>query len=140
MIFAVYDCNVVASAIGWGGTPRYCLDLAFAGQVRICVTTDIWQEYDATIAEVMRREQRTADVPKALAILLKIAHFAEPAPLGKPRSRDPKDDIYLACAVGAGAQAIVTNDRDLLVLQKPFGVQICTPIEFLKLVRSQSSL
>jgi predicted nucleic acid-binding protein len=55
----------------------------------------------------------------------------EPRPLGKPRSRDVKDDPYLACALGAGAKLIVTRDGDLLALGKPFGIQIITPRELL---------
>ncbi len=55
----------------------------------------------------------------------------EPAPLGKQRSRDVKDDPYLACALGAGAKMIVTRDNDLLVLGEPFGIQIITPRELL---------
>ena len=55
----------------------------------------------------------------------------EPVPLGKQRSRDVKDDPYLACALGAGAKIIVTRDGDLLVLGKPFGIQMITPREFL---------
>jgi predicted nucleic acid-binding protein len=54
-----------------------------------------------------------------------------PAPLGKQGSRDPKDDPYLACALGAGARIIVTRDDDLLALGKPFGIQILTPRELL---------
>ncbi len=55
----------------------------------------------------------------------------EPAPLGKQRSRDLKDDPYLACALGAGAKILVTRDGDLLTLGKPFGIQIITPRELL---------
>jgi predicted nucleic acid-binding protein len=55
----------------------------------------------------------------------------EPAPLGKQRSRDVKDDPYLACALGAGAKIIVTRDDDLLALGKPFGIQMMTPRELL---------
>ncbi len=55
----------------------------------------------------------------------------EPAPLGKQRSRDVKDGPYLACALGAGAKIVVTRDADLLVLGKPFGIQIITPRELL---------
>jgi predicted nucleic acid-binding protein len=63
--------------------------------------------------------------------------LVEPAPLGKPRSRDVKDDPYLACALAAGAKVIVSRDEDLLVLQKPFGIQILTPRELLmKLTRT----
>lgn len=58
--------------------------------------------------------------------------LVEPAPLGKPRSRDAKDGPYLACALAAKAKFIVTRDQDLLALQKPFGIQIITPRELLR--------
>ena len=60
-----------------------------------------------------------------------IVKRVEPAQLGKQRSRDSKDDPYLACALGAGAKIIVSRDADLLVLGKPFGIQIMTPRELL---------
>ena len=63
--------------------------------------------------------------------------LVEPAPLGKQRSRDAKDDPYLACALAAGAKIIVSRDDDLLALGKPFGIQIVTPRELLaKLTRT----
>ena len=65
--------------------------------------------------------------------------MVEPAPLGKRRSRDLKDDPYLACALGAGAKLIVTSDRDLLDLEKPFGIKIVTPVELLLLVRRKTN-
>ena len=54
-----------------------------------------------------------------------------PAPLGKQRSRDARDDPYLACALGASAGLIVSRDQDLLVLGKPFGVEIIAPRQML---------
>ena len=55
----------------------------------------------------------------------------EPAPLGRQRSRDPKDDPYLACALAAGARMMASRDEDLLALEKPFGISIITPRELL---------
>ncbi|MDE3065969.1 MAG: PIN domain-containing protein [Verrucomicrobiota bacterium] len=55
----------------------------------------------------------------------------DPAPLGKQRSRDAKDDPYLACALAAGAKIVVSRDDDLLTLEKPFGIEIITPRELL---------
>jgi predicted nucleic acid-binding protein len=57
--------------------------------------------------------------------------LVEPVPLGKQRSRDAKDDPYLACALAAGATIIVSRDEDLLALKKPFGIAILTPRELL---------
>jgi len=45
--------------------------------------------------------------------------------------RDPKDDKFLDVAFNGQAQAIVTGDRDLLVLENFHGVAILTPAQFL---------
>ncbi len=136
MISAVFDCCVVASGLGWSGNPRFCLDLVYGGQVLLCLTTDIWDEYERRIPALLAARRRNLDARQELARLLRVAWFVEPAPLGKQRSRDLRDDPYLAAALGAKAQALVTNDRDLLALGKPFGVPILTPVQFIKLVRS----
>ncbi len=52
--------------------------------------------------------------------------------LGKRRSRDPKDDRFLAAALAAPAQAIVSYDEDLLALETPFGVPVLRPPRFLE--------
>ena len=51
--------------------------------------------------------------------------------MGKARSRDPKDDIFLACALSARARFIVSSDQDLLKLGKPFGIEIVQPAQFI---------
>ncbi len=140
MIPAVFDCCVLASGLGWTGNARFCLDLVYGGQVALYVTSEIWQEYEEKLPAVLAAKQRNVNVPQELARLLRIAHFVKPAPLGKQRSRDPTDDPYLAAALGAHAEAIVTSDRDLLSLGKPFGVPILTPVQFIKLVRSPGML
>jgi predicted nucleic acid-binding protein len=135
VIRAILDCGVLVSAIGWGGNARACLDLAAAGQVSLFVTDEIWNEYTHRIPRILAEERPGVDPQPVLAWLLMLAQFVEPAPIGKQRSRDIRDDCYLACALQAGAEVIVSNDRDLLGLGKPFGVAILTPIQFLKFVR-----
>ena len=136
MIPAVFDCGIIISGIGWSGNPRRCLDLVYGGQVLLCLTENVWHEYTEKVPIVLAAEQRGADAELELARLLRLAHFYNLAPLGKRRSRDIKDDRYLAAALGARADAIVSNDRDLLALKKPFGVPILTPVEFIKMIRS----
>jgi uncharacterized protein len=65
-----------------------------------------------------------------------VALLVEPSPLGKPRSRDAKDDPFLACALASRAEYIVTKDKDLLALHKPFGVGMVTPRQFYRKVES----
>ena len=140
MISAVFDCGVLVSAIGWKGNPRRCLSLVAHRQVRLCATSETWNEYETRIAAVLAKRQPGVNPQATLDWLLTVAHFVNPAPLGKPRSRDLKDDRYLACALGAGAKFIVSNDRDLLDLEKPFGVQIVTPVQLLLHIRGKAGL
>ncbi|MEM6326348.1 MAG: putative toxin-antitoxin system toxin component, PIN family [Bacteroidota bacterium] len=49
-------------------------------------------------------------------------------------SRDPKDDMFLALAVAGGARAVVTGDRDLLVLGTFSEVQILDPASFVTIL------
>lgn len=64
------------------------------------------------------------------------ARLVELAPLGKRLSRDIKDDIYLAAAIAAEATYIVTYAKDLLALEKPFGIEIIRPPEFLRRIKA----
>jgi putative PIN family toxin of toxin-antitoxin system len=140
VISAVFDCGVLLSAIGWKGNPRRCLSLVAHRQVRFCATSETWNEYETRIAAVLAKKHPGVNPQATLDWLLTVAHFVNPAPLGKPRSRDLKDDRYLACALGAGAKFIVSNDRDLLDLEKPFGVQIVTPVQLLLHIRGKAGL
>ncbi|MCO5051451.1 MAG: putative toxin-antitoxin system toxin component, PIN family [Verrucomicrobiae bacterium] len=139
MIPAVFDCNIIIAGLGWSGNPRACLSLVTGQQVLLCVTPDIWAEYEKRVPEVLADKQPAADPQPFLVELVRIANFVSPAPLGKQRSRDAKDDRYLAGALAAGAKFVVTNDRDLLDLEKPFGVRMVTPIQFLLYVRGQTT-
>ena len=49
-------------------------------------------------------------------------------------SRDPKDDKFLATAVAARADYVVTEDNDLLVLGVHQGIPIVTAGQFLAIV------
>jgi len=137
VILAVFDCNVLISAIGWGGYPRACFNLVAAGQVTLCLTPEIWTEYDQRVPEVLAEKRPGVDARPMLDWILRTAIMVEPAPLGKRRSRDLKDDRYLTCALGAGAKFIVTSDRDLLDLEKPFGIKMRKPVEFLLHIRGK---
>lgn len=48
--------------------------------------------------------------------------------------RDPNDDMILECAMLAGAQVIVSGDKDLLVLGSYRGIRIVTPAAFLQAI------
>ena len=54
-------------------------------------------------------------------------------PTGHPRlCRDPDDEKFLQCALSAGAQAVITGDKDLLSLGRVADVGLLSPAAFLR--------
>ncbi len=127
----VVDTNVVVSAIFWPGESRDCLVLWARRWFDLAVSLPILEEY-SEVAHRLARRIRQVDPEPWLHWIEQKAKVYEPAPLGKRRSRDPKkDDPFLSCALACGAMTIVSKDKDLLVLVKPFGVEILPPRRFL---------
>ncbi len=131
MTTAVFDTNAIVSAIFWPrSTGRRCLAGLARRQYAIAVTRDVFVEYEVIAAGLQPRFP-ACNSAGALAWLRLKARWVDPAPLGKPRSRDPKDDPFLSCALAARAKYLVTRDHDLLVLGKPFGIETINPARFL---------
>jgi putative PIN family toxin of toxin-antitoxin system len=130
----VFDAGVVFSAAGWHGEAHRCL-LAMAHRHVIAYATG---ETLKELRNLLEDRGHKVKYPPVTTLnwYYNRVKLVEPAPLGKQRSRDAKDDPYLACALAAGAKIIVSRDDDLLALEKPFGIQILTPRELLaKLVK-----
>lgn len=48
--------------------------------------------------------------------------------------RDPADDKFISCAVSAGADFIVTGDKDLMAVRRYRSVKIVSASDFLKMI------
>ncbi|HTV43375.1 MAG TPA: putative toxin-antitoxin system toxin component, PIN family [Candidatus Sulfotelmatobacter sp.] len=125
----VFDAGVVFSAAGWRGEAYRCLLAMAQRRVTAYATAETLDELSNLVVD--RGDKARHPVTNTLNWYQNRVKRVEPAPLGKQRSRDVKDDPYLACAIAAGAKVIVTRDEDLLVLGKPFGIEIITPRELL---------
>jgi len=135
MTTVVLDTNTIVSAIFWPqSTARRCLAGLARRWYAVAVSGEVFAEYEAIAAEFQPRFP-ACNSAGALAWLRLKARWIEPAPLGKRRSRDPKDDPVLACALAARAKFVVTRDDDLLALGKPFGIEMIPPARFLVWLR-----
>jgi len=90
---------------------------------------------DGEIAGVLNRPRLARAIPLArrervLEILRHAAVWFEPT-VQVTDCRDPKDNKYLELALAAGAEAIVSSDDDLLVLDPWRGVRIMRPADYL---------
>ena len=121
----VFDANTVFAGAGWRGEAHHCLLAMARRRVFAYGTEETIAELRELVAE--RGFKCKHDPHAVIAWYLGHVKLVTPAPLGKQRSRDATDDPYLACALAARAQKIITRDADLLELGKPFGLEIIEP-------------
>jgi putative PIN family toxin of toxin-antitoxin system len=69
------------------------------------------------------------------ALLRGFAHLTAPPSPAPPVSRDPNDDMVIACAVAAQATYLVTRDKDLLTLAHYQKIRMTTPEQFMEILR-----
>jgi putative PIN family toxin of toxin-antitoxin system len=129
-MIVVFDTNVWVSALHFAlkrGAPRLAIEKA----VRECIVA-ICRPIEDELRRIMTEkfDWEAADVDAAVEAVL-------PFPLRTNVTgnlhvcRDPNDDMILECAVLAGAQVIVSGDKDLLVMGSYRGIRILTAAEFL---------
>ena len=125
----ILDTNVVISGIFWAGPPQIILKRWLAGKATLLVSAPILAEY----REVLRRmsdKHGFAYFSKWDRLLTELSEAVEPKQL-VAICRDHDDDKYLEAAVGGQAQALVSGDKDLLVLKDIHGIPILSPRNFL---------
>ena len=130
----VFDANVVVAGVCWQGEAFVCLLKLARRRAFAFGSATTLEETRETAVRVIREVQPRHNAAARLTWYLEKVRLVDPMPLGKQRSRDVSDDPYLAAALGAKAEALVTYDQDLLALGKPFGIAVLRPAAFLKLV------
>lgn len=133
----VVDANVVLSAMrSSAGASHLLLREMLVGKAPFAVSPAIALEYE----DVLKRDGIFGDEPwikpdeidTVLDALFGQAHLVSPWFRFRPFLSDPKDDIYIECALAAGATFIVTHDRHF---RHPtvgaFGISALTPAGFL---------
>jgi putative PIN family toxin of toxin-antitoxin system len=137
MIRAVFDTNVFLRALI--NPHSHCGRLLdeFADEYELVLSPAIIRE----VLEVLHRPRLWAKLPLITQLdVVRVIALFEQAMVVEPRkvpsgSRDPDDDKFLACAGMAGAEHLVTEDRDLLVLLEVHaGCRICQPAEFIEML------
>ena len=131
---AVFDTNVLVSALLWHGPPHALLEQVRNGSIALITSPALLAE----LADVIGRAKFDAILVRAntsreqaLAQVRQLAEVVDPPPLPQPVCRDPDDDAVLALALAAKVDCIVSGDNDLLVLETFQGIAIITPAQAL---------
>ena len=101
-------------------------------QVRVFASEWIVEEVRRSIKEIETSKRIPRDPWPGFNWFCHTARLVERAPMGKQRSRDPEDDPILGTALAGHVKTVVTRDNDLLELEKPFGIEMLHPRDFLR--------
>ena len=137
---AVLDTNVVISAtLIRGGNEDRILRAWQCGAFELVLSPQILDEMARALFYERIRKFRWMSEDEVLTLLQSLAGESVLAP-GKASvkaSPDPEDDKFLAAAVEAQADYVVSGDKDLLDLKAYKGAHIVTPAQFLTILRPE---
>lgn len=127
---AVVDTNVFVSSF-FGGNPRRIIDLWKTGEMTLCLSSPIVEEYVAVLRRLgLKSEDELGEV---LDLFARGTHllFAATTPRIDIVAADPADNKFIECAVALRADVIVTEDRALQRVRSYMGIRIVSPQELL---------
>ena len=127
----VLDTNVYFSAFrGTRGVPFELWQRALRREYTLLVSPAIIRE----LAQVLRSGLKwpEAQIVAQLKLLVRVAKVVEPGVALQVIKADPDDDRILECAVGGGADLIVSGDQHLTRLKNFDGIGIVRPAYFLR--------
>jgi putative PIN family toxin of toxin-antitoxin system len=128
MKLAVIDTGVFVAGVFWHHEPHLCLKAWLRGIVTPVMSEEILAEYEAVLARVKREQQFTTDTELWMNTLRRSALWVEPIAFEEKVCRDSEDNKFIEAALAAQeCRTIIARDRDLTVLEKPFGMEMLTP-------------
>jgi putative PIN family toxin of toxin-antitoxin system len=132
-MIVVLDTNIVASATYWRGKPGHCLEAWVQGKYDLAISHPILTEYEMVVARLAARYPQKQPTDW-LGAIKQAGHLYLPAPL-PASTADPNDEMFIECAVTAGADYLVTGDKGHLLFLKQVGnVLIVSASDFLHLL------
>lgn len=138
----VVDTNVVISGLLWGGPPNQILRWAREGFLEAIVCEEIIDELRNVIG-YNRFSQRLSDLSispdEVVTFFMNLVTIVPPPGfIPKVIHEDPFDNIFLGLAVKHNVHLIISGDKHLLHLKEYDAIQIVTPSEACRLIKTLS--
>jgi len=134
----LFDTNVYVSEAMRGKSATAIIEATERAGWRIYVSTHLLDELERVIAEKLGLSRRLAVLSRQRVTRRCI--FAEPGTSRHLVPDDPNDNPILKCALVAGVDYLVTNDRHLLSLHPYEGIRIVTISSYEQILREQGIL
>lgn len=129
----VIDTNVFVSSF-FGGNPRKIIGLWKTGDLTLCLSRPIVDEYVTVLQRLGLQDER--ELEELLSLFAQGFHclFTAKTPTLQIVADDPDDDKFIECAVGLQSSLIISGDNHLLAIVNYMGIKIVSPKEFLDIV------
>lgn len=136
IVRALFDTNVLVSGFASpGGTPARLLERWSRGEFVLLVSDVVIVELRRTLRNDYFSRLFTPEMVEAnIDLLAREAEWVTVTTEVSGVASHVEDDLILATALSAGADALVTGDRALLDLGSFTDTRILTPAEFLELI------
>ena len=127
----VIDTNIFVSSF-FGGNPRKIIDLWKKGEITLCLSKDILDEYTEVLQRIGLKDER--EIEELLSLFAEGFNilFTTKTPKIRVVKDDPDDDKFIECAVALRAEFVIKGDRVLRTMGEYMGIKILSPQEFLK--------
>lgn len=136
----VLDTNIYVSFILTGGETLSSLFHAWQErEFEVLTSEEIVSEMEAVLDRFLKRGAITEDAEKEA--IWRLNHDGRRIDVTSHinRSKDVKDNRYLACAKDGVADYLITGDKKHLLKLKTFGsTQIVSPKEFVEILREKA--
>jgi putative PIN family toxin of toxin-antitoxin system len=131
VIKVVLDTNVFVSSF-FGGNPRKIIDLWNNGEIALCLSGPIIDEYVEVLTRLGLQNEREIGELLSLFARGSHTHFTANPPKLHVVDTDPDDDMFIECAVALKAKFVISGDRALRDIKSYMGIAIVTPRDFLE--------
>jgi putative PIN family toxin of toxin-antitoxin system len=125
----VVDTNVLISGAFYSGPPLQILQVCLEGEFQLVLSPQILVEY-RRVGQEFSQMHTSSDFERLLGLLVTQALIVDVPDLARPVCCDPHDDKFIACALAAGADVIVSGDKDLLAVSEQLIIPVMRPREF----------
>lgn len=145
MLRVVLDTNVfVSSLLSKKGPPAQVLDAWRAGRYLLITSPPIIAEIK-TILDLPRIRKKYLIAHEDIEQIVNLLERDALVVPGRTNVKgaipvDPKDEMFLACALDAGADLIVSGDRHLLDLAEFKGITIFTVRQFAERLEKEKAI
>ena len=125
----VFDTNIRLAALLWRGAAYKCWLAARAGLVDLVYSREMVGEFSEKLYD--KFDFSADNVRAAVYDFRRYGREVQISGTLHVVAEDPDDDVFVECAVVAGASIIVSGDSHLLKLGGYQGIQIFNPGDFL---------